>query len=332
VHVDTHVSTCTRCQAMLATFVRAAPASVEPATVAPIAAWFWHRWQVRWLVPVAAAATAVAVWVSQADRAQAPVPSDVLARLEPPAPLEPPTRTVELRAPSNAVPARSRDLTDQRAGASAAGPRPRTTARVDDSALQRTALAKTGVGSPVSERIASEQAVLERAASGAADAVALAPGEAARLREADRELAEQPAAAPPAPSALAPVQARRVAAAQAPLEIQSVSHAARWRIRDGRQVDYATAAGAVWTPASLPQADGLIAGDGPSASVCWIVGRAGLVLRTTDALRFVRIPFPETVDLISVRGIDARTATVTSQGGASFRTDDGGATWVRFTR
>ena len=65
----------------------------------------------------------------------------------------------------------------------------------------------------------------------------------------------------------------------------------------------------------------------PSASVCWLVGRAGTVLRTTDGRRFQRVPFPEPVDLTSVASASDRAATVTASDGRVFRTADGGVTW-----
>ena len=60
--VEAHAAGCARCQAMLAAFARTGPprtAAAEPA---------WRRWHLRWLVPIAATATALAVWVA--------VPSD----------------------------------------------------------------------------------------------------------------------------------------------------------------------------------------------------------------------------------------------------------------
>jgi photosystem II stability/assembly factor-like uncharacterized protein len=62
--------------------------------------------------------------------------------------------------------------------------------------------------------------------------------------------------------------------------------------------------------------------------VCWVVGRAGTVLLTTDGRRFQRLPFPETDDLAAVRAMDARTAIVTTADMRNFRTTDGGQTWT----
>ena len=66
--VELHASTCSRCTAMLAAIERTAPP---------------HRFAMpgrrarlfRWLVPLTAAATAVAIWVAVPDRPVTPVPS-----------------------------------------------------------------------------------------------------------------------------------------------------------------------------------------------------------------------------------------------------------------
>ena len=64
--VELHVSTCDRCAAVLAALGRTAPAL--PARHAWSARGMW-----RWLVPLTAAATAVAIWVVVPDRPVTPV-------------------------------------------------------------------------------------------------------------------------------------------------------------------------------------------------------------------------------------------------------------------
>ena len=59
------------------------------------------------------------------------------------------------------------------------------------------------------------------------------------------------------------------------------------------------------------RSDGIVAGSAPSNSVCWFVGRAGLVLLTTDAgATFTNVSLAEPLDLASVTATDARNATV----------------------
>jgi photosystem II stability/assembly factor-like uncharacterized protein len=63
--------------------------------------------------------------------------------------------------------------------------------------------------------------------------------------------------------------------------------------------------------------------------VCWFVGRAGLVVRTTDGRAWALVSFPERLDLASITAADAQSASVTTVDGRVFVTTDGGATWRR---
>jgi photosystem II stability/assembly factor-like uncharacterized protein len=73
----------------------------------------------------------------------------------------------------------------------------------------------------------------------------------------------------------------------------------------------------------------LTSGASTSRSICWLVGGAGTVLRSTDGRTWRRVAFPETIDLVSIRATDERSATVTTSDGRRFLTKDGGVTWVR---
>ena len=76
-----------------------------------------------------------------------------------------------------------------------------------------------------------------------------------------------------------------------------------------------TNAGATWELLPTGGPAELTAGSSPSPFVCWLVGRGGVVLRTTDGRRWERVPFPEPVDLVSVQSSDAQTAVVTTTDG-----------------
>lgn len=67
----------------------------------------------------------------------------------------------------------------------------------------------------------------------------------------------------------------------------------------------------------------------PSPDVVWTVGRAGVVMLATDGRTFLRLPFPEAVDLAAVTAADALNAIVTAADGRVFQTADGGRTWRR---
>lgn len=79
--VETHLAGCAACQQVLAVFARTAPPS-------PVSTSLWERWHLRWAVPIAAAATAVAVWVAVPDDRKASV-EDAFTVSEPASPAEP---------------------------------------------------------------------------------------------------------------------------------------------------------------------------------------------------------------------------------------------------
>lgn len=133
-------------------------------------------------------------------------------------------------------------------------------------------------------------------------------------------------AAAPAPAPPAVAQLRRE---QRVIEVVSPDVTHRWRAGAGGTVDYSTDAAATWLPATSPAGPEISAGSSPSSTVCWLVGRSGLVLVSSDGRTFTRAPFPAVTDLSSVTAVNARTATVTSADGLAFATDDGGRTWRR---
>jgi hypothetical protein len=112
--------------------------------------------------------------------------------------------------------------------------------------------------------------------------------------------------------------------------VESAQGQARWRIASGRVIERSIDDGKTWSAQHLmPTANLIVAGASPTPSVCWLVGRGGLVLRTTDARVWQTVKFPESVDLINVTAADALVATVTTSDGRFFTTSDGGVTWVK---
>jgi photosystem II stability/assembly factor-like uncharacterized protein len=112
----------------------------------------------------------------------------------------------------------------------------------------------------------------------------------------------------------------------APIEISSPDPMRRWRLLPGR-VERTTDGGMTWIAQHSDPVIAPLAGASPSPDVAWVVGRAGLVLLSTDGRTWRRVTFPETVDLTAVRSPDASTATVVSADGRSFITKNAGSTW-----
>jgi hypothetical protein len=365
--VEMHLAECERCTAMVATFARTIPD-------APVAESLWTRWHLRWLVPLATAATVAAVWVlvprsdspqmtlgrgpttesqaaAAADAAQpaatteskeqearpafaASKPADALLKRE---------GSPQVAQPQVAQPQVAGQLSDERrADADQAAKRLQSapanetfipaSPREADREEAKSADAPTDRFSPP---IPSANAVPPAGPAPSARATATAP---AAEESARRAPAAAPSpAAPPQPTTLgaAPsTQARAVERARegaAIVEIASPDPMIRWRVVGAGQVERTTNGGARWEAAKLPESATLIAGSSPSPSICWLVGRTGSIYVTTDGLRFVRVPFPDRTDFVSIQATDGRRATVVTIDGRTMRTDDQGATWIRIS-
>jgi hypothetical protein len=110
-------------------------------------------------------------------------------------------------------------------------------------------------------------------------------------------------------------------------EFASPDLAARWRLGAKGTIHRSIDAGQTWVAQASEVTTELLSASAPTANICWIVGRAGVVLLSTDGATWRRVPFPELVDLRSVTATDARTASVTTADGRVFRTTDGGIAW-----
>ena len=97
----------------------------------------------------------------------------------------------------------------------------------------------------------------------------------------------------------------------------------------GARVERTVDGGARWEAQPTGTTTELDAGAAPSRSICWMIGRGGVVLLSTDGQSWRRLPFPEATDLSGVRATDARAAEVTTADGRTFKTTDAGATWAR---
>ena len=244
---------------------------------------------IRWLAPITAAAVAITAWVIVQDPSRLPAPPSTLA--------------VDAVKPSDPAAQPEREA----AAAAAANP------------LERKAESDAA-----SKTLTDQPEARQAAKSPVAGAVTGAP-----------QAASPPRPAPAAPPALARAEAQqeRVQAAArdalgASAPIVSPDANVRWRLA-GRDVERSTDGGRTWQLQPTGSEVELLAGAAPAPTVCWIVGRRGLVLRSTDGATWQRLPFPEaTLDLAAVSARDARDATVTGVDGRRYGTTDAGKTWV----
>ena len=77
----------------------------------------------------------------------------------------------------------------------------------------------------------------------------------------------------------------------------------------------------------------LIAGSAPSNAVCWIIGRGGTILKTSDGgVHWSKVAWANPGEITGVQAFDAMHAVVyggTEVMPSRFATNDGGATWFR---
>ena len=300
-----HVAGCARCQAIAATIVRTESIADWSAPARPRRRWL------TWVVPLSAAAiVAVVILVERrgVDRSRqtAQGASQVAESrpVTPPAELQP-----ELRSePKNESALAKSD--QQKRAVQAQKP---AGAREED---EKKAL---GDKAPAARSIDTFDAAPKRPAAAPA-APAPPTGRATNQNAAASQARADDSAR------TAELRSRQAQAVE--IDIRTPDPAVRWRIA-GVRAERSIDAGSSWTPVPTGVTAEITAGAAPSASVCWLVGRDGLVLLTTNGATWLRLTFPEPTDLSAIRATDARNATVTTADGRQFSTTDGGRTWVR---
>ena len=300
---EAHASNCDRCQELLATAARTLPAD------APVVSGFSRMWR-WWLAPLAATAAAVTLWMvvpqepMRPPASQAPA-SDMGQRSTEPAKPSPSPETAPAVAqapqPIPAAPAADARFAEPRRNVPRADAEAK--AKVDDTQANKDI---ASLRDQQGNRVANRQEKLEENRERAAPAPAA------------------PAAAPAETAALGATQLRKQVAS---VEFVSPDPNRRWRAATPGTIEFSQDGGRTWMPVRLNASEVVTAGASPAPLVCWIVGRAGLVLLATDGTNFTRLPFPERIDLVSVTAADAQRATVTTADGRTFRTEDNGRNW-----
>ena len=101
-----------------------------------------------------------------------------------------------------------------------------------------------------------------------------------------------------------------------------------WRFSSGRFVERSSDAGATWRVQWTSPNAHLVAGAAPTTDSCWLVGRGGMILVTTDGRKWKTIAPPADADFVDVSATDASSATVTTTDDRKFTTSDSGKHWT----
>jgi hypothetical protein len=244
--VEAHLSTCALCQETLAVFART---DVESgfSRISPERSGFsWFRW--RWAVPVAAAATAAAIWVAVPDNTR----QDEFERTVAPA-LE--------RRPAAA---------SETASADAAAPRAEQEATPPSSRRDQAVSGFEDRADKQEKRAASANTLEQDLKAAASEPAAAAAAQA-------------PEAPPPADQARLRVETLSGLQRQAPVaEVISPDPLVRWRIVPPGRLERSTDGGKAWAPVALPQPVDVIAVSAPTATSAIATAADGRQFRTDD--------------------------------------------------
>lgn len=325
---EAHMARCAHCQLVMAALMDTPSIDPYENAGAAVVTASWWRMELRWLMPLAGVLTALLLWVVMPDqREPARIrPADDVALSTPaegPQPADP-----SATAPPSPPEAKSFEPSSPRAENKAT--------LAERSETQATA---DRTGTAAAPRAARDKApdLQAKAEAPAAEADAAAAAPAPPAPPAVAGAAREPVAATP-PSAASPdvagdLQRDRLAESVTVQSafggITSGDRRVRWRFADAGMIERSVDGGTSWTRSETGAASGLVAGSAPSATVCWVVGRGGLVLLTIDGRTWRRLSTPTTEDLVSVEADSERRAVVRTAAGAVLQTLDGGATWSR---
>jgi hypothetical protein len=314
-----HAADCARCQALMATLLRTTPAQVA-AALAPKRRWL------AWGMPLAAAAVvllAAFVWVNAPGPGGQPDQIDV----GPMPPLEGVAQKPDARR--SPPPANRNSAAGARTPAASA---PSERSRAATAAPDQVSKSKEAPGAPIVRRDSPQASFNEEPRTAAQPAVP--PPQAARstpepqgagANSALDKSAVQAEARRETGASADRLLTRPVAPPGSSIQVVSPNPAVQWRIT-GDLVERTTDSGSTWATAGA--LGSITSGSAPSPQVCWLAGRGGLVVRTTDGINWSRLPFPEAVDLVAVGAVNAQTATVTAADGRVFATANGGQYWL----
>jgi hypothetical protein len=321
---------------------------LAPLAAAAVAAAFWLIIRPASESPVRVAQESPAPSGEMARKAPAPPPNASVQNGALPAPSA--SRKRRVQAPTSSLGAVTETQPSQRAKVASGPPRLGTKPSLADATGREGAQAQAtpsqinGIGAapaaarPEEKELTEQERAAQKKEAARGFIAGAAESKSGALRdEADKKAAGELANAPPRAGAPGAAEQRSQAGTVivssaanyklAPAVIASARGWVMWRVGTQGSIERSLNAGRTWqAQASDVDAD-LVAGSAPSDTVCWVVGRAGTILRTTDGEHWKKIPSPAMLDWTSVKAQDALRAEVSAGRKQIYFTTDGGETW-----
>jgi hypothetical protein len=142
-----------------------------------------------------------------------------------------------------------------------------------------------------------------------------------------RQEALRASSAPPSPPAPAGA-AQAAAGARAVVVVARSNLDVIWRLT-GTEIERSDDAGKTWRPQPATAGGALLAGSAPSDEVCWAAGANGTVLRSSDGRHWERLASPTSADIVQITAWSASSASIRTESGERFSTNDSGQTWSK---
>jgi hypothetical protein len=122
----------------------------------------------------------------------------------------------------------------------------------------------------------------------------------------------------------------RETSVRAPVIVAAPDANVSWRLGPAGVILHSVDAGSDWTPQASGVVAELLAGSAPTDTICWSVGRSGTILRTIDGgAHWLKVSSPTDDDLTAVFAIDAERAVVSGSMHKTYKSEDGGQTWIQ---
>jgi hypothetical protein len=304
--LEVHLADCMRCQMLLAAIARADQQASDAGAAAQVP---WYRgWRIA--IPALAAVAAVAVFVAMRRPASEDSQPEVVAMAKPQAPLmaapmtapaPPVLPPVPPASPASAPVAPASNELAMNETKRAAEPRAQTMGALSTHKMARSAAAPNA---PAGSAVPAAGAAISGGIGGVSANTAGTAGVASTSES-------YTAAGNPAEGTVA---------------ISPADQSVTWFVGKNGLVHRRDADGSTHIQQSGVTTD-LVAGAAPSAAVCWVVGRSGTIIRTTDGEHWLLVIAPTPENLTGVTAGSAKDATITTAGGRRFATSDGGASW-----